>query len=56
MQKDKREVVLVKAKYKTLLRDLSDGVWTDQTCEFIHTRVVIRTAMIRQDKKGFGSC
>jgi len=57
MQKDKREMVLVKAKYKTLLRDFCDGVGTDQTCEFIHTPVgVIRTAVTRQDKQGFRSC
>lgn len=30
MQKDRGEMVLVKAKYKTLLRDFCDGVGTDQ--------------------------
>ena len=40
MQKDEREMVLVKAKYKTLLKGLlwwgSDRSVTDHTCEFTH--------------------
>jgi len=33
-------MVLVKAKYATLLREVYGGVGTDQMCDFKHTPVV----------------
>jgi len=53
MQKYKREMVFVNAKYKTVL-GLCDSGESEKTCEFKHALVVviIRTAVMHQDKKG----
>lgn len=49
-------MVLVKAKYKTLLREVCGGVGTDQTCESKRAPVVaIRMAVMYQDQTCFRS-
>lgn len=47
-------MVLVKAKFATLLREVCGGVQTDQTREFKRTPVIaIRMAVMYQDQKMF---
>lgn len=49
-------LVSIKAKYKTLLREVYGGVGTGQTCEFKRTPVVaVRMAVMCPDQSWFRS-